>query len=103
MISAFGVEHGEISKGDIFANEKSPFGGGKWGPNATAENKKGYSRRRNASLVASVGGAGLFGASSRTKAGKLGLGLSAGGAATSVGNAIHGKKKGIAVPSRSKS
>jgi hypothetical protein len=96
--SAFGVDHGEISKSQVFSNDKSPFAGGKWGPNATPGAKKKYGRRHDASLVTAGVGGGLIGEGMQrsAKPGKF----SGNPLKTKTGNATHGKKRGIAGPSR---
>jgi len=54
MISAFGVDHGEISK-------LAPFPGGEWGPKADKKSKRKTHARYGASLGVAGAGGGMTG------------------------------------------
>jgi hypothetical protein len=104
MRSAFGVDHGEISKLDT----TTPFPGARWGPNATPEAKQKQRKRFTAGVgLAGTGGAaigGVFGGKPglKSKQGKVGAALAAGGGALAVGGNYRDKKRGVILTGRQK-
>jgi len=91
MISAFGVDHGEISK-------MAPYPGGKWGANADKKSKRKTHARYGASVATSVAGGGATGiglASGNKKLAAAGAGLGLAGMGAQALGTKRDVKRGV--------